>query len=207
MLRAEQEGIAPDTLVERVSAEHRQDFATFRISVDNYLTTHAPENEELTDRALPPARRRAASSAARSSSRPTTQRGRCSCRTVTFAARARICGAPDQYGDSCENCGATYSPLELKDAVSTVSGTRADGARVGASVPEARPLRERAPRRGSPSTSTQRSRASSTSGSRRASRTGTSRATRPTSASASPTSATSSSTSGSTRRLATWRAS
>jgi methionyl-tRNA synthetase len=48
MLRAEQEGIAPADLIMRVSAEHRRDFATFRISVDNYITTHDPENEELT---------------------------------------------------------------------------------------------------------------------------------------------------------------
>src|SRR5690606_35858845 len=50
MLRAEREGISPESLIERVSAEHRRDFDTFRISVDNYLTTHAPENEELTRR-------------------------------------------------------------------------------------------------------------------------------------------------------------
>ena len=48
MLRAEQEGIAPEELIKRVSAEHRRDFATFRISVDNYITTHDAENEELT---------------------------------------------------------------------------------------------------------------------------------------------------------------
>ena len=44
MLRAEQEGIAAEDLIARVAAEHERDFATFRISVDNYLTTHAPEN-------------------------------------------------------------------------------------------------------------------------------------------------------------------
>ena len=48
MLRAEQEGIAPDELIRRVSDAHRQDFETWRISVDNYITTHSPENEELT---------------------------------------------------------------------------------------------------------------------------------------------------------------
>jgi hypothetical protein len=48
MLRAEQEGTRPEALVERVTAEHKRDFATYRISVDNYLTTHSPENEELT---------------------------------------------------------------------------------------------------------------------------------------------------------------
>ncbi|HEX5418739.1 MAG TPA: class I tRNA ligase family protein, partial [Gammaproteobacteria bacterium] len=48
MLRAEQEGIAPEGLIARISAEHERDFKTYRISVDNYLTTHAAENRELT---------------------------------------------------------------------------------------------------------------------------------------------------------------
>jgi methionyl-tRNA synthetase len=122
MLRAEQEGIDPETLVERVTAEHRRDFATFRISVDNYLTTHSPENEELTVeiyRRLARAgfidRRviKQAYDATREMFLPDRYvRGTCP-----------NCGAPEQYGDSCESCGATYSPLDLKDAVSVLSGT------------------------------------------------------------------------------------
>jgi len=123
MLRAEQEGIAPADLITRVSAEHRRDFATYRISVDNYITTHDPENEELTSELY---RRLAA-------------RGFIARRTVKQAydeqrqmflpdryvrGTCPNCGTPDQYGDSCENCGATYSPLDLKDAVSTLSGTK-----------------------------------------------------------------------------------
>ena len=50
--------------------------------------------------------------------------GRCAYAVPEGARFCPNCGAPDQYGDSCENCGATYSPLELKDAVSTVSGTK-----------------------------------------------------------------------------------
>ena len=122
MLRAEQEGVAPDVLVERVTAEHRRDFATFDISVDNYLTTHSPENEELTTGLY---ERLAANGFI----------GRKVIKQAYDAERQMFlpdryvrgtcpnCGAPDQYGDSCENCGATYSPLDLKDAVSTLSGT------------------------------------------------------------------------------------
>ena len=122
MLRAEQEGIAPDVLVERITADHRRDFVTFDISVDNYLTTHSPENEELTTGLY---QRLAdggfigrkvikqAYDAERQMFLPDRYvRGTCP-----------NCGTPDQYGDSCENCGATYSPLDLKDAVSTLSGT------------------------------------------------------------------------------------
>ncbi len=123
MLRAEQEGISAESLIEQVSAEHRRDFETFRISVDNYLTTHAPENEELTTEIY-----RRLDSAGHIGRRVIRQafddekkmflpdryvRGTCP-----------VCDTPDQYGDSCENCGATYSPLDLKDAVSVVSGSK-----------------------------------------------------------------------------------
>jgi methionyl-tRNA synthetase len=122
MLRAEQEGIAPDVLVERVTADHRHDFVTFGISVDNYLTTHSPENEELTTGLYQKLAARSfigrkvikqAYDAERQMFLPDRYvRGTCP-----------NCGTADQYGDSCENCGATYSPLDLKDAVSTLSGT------------------------------------------------------------------------------------
>jgi methionyl-tRNA synthetase len=122
MLQAEREGTSPEALIERVSAEHRRDFATYRISVDNYLTTHAPENEELTTEIY----------------RRLSGRGFIARRTIKQAYDAErqmflpdryvrgtcpVCNSPDQYGDSCEVCGSTYSPLDLKDAVSTVSGT------------------------------------------------------------------------------------
>ena len=122
MLRAEQEGISPEALIERISAEHRRDFATFRISVDNYLTTHATENEELTNELY---RRLAAGGFI---GRKIIKQAYDSERLMFLPDRyvrgtCPACNAADQYGDSCENCGATYSPLDLKDAVSTVSGT------------------------------------------------------------------------------------
>jgi methionyl-tRNA synthetase len=123
MLRAEQEGTTPEALVERVTAEHRRDFATYRVSVDNYLTTHSPENEELTTELY---RRLAAGGLV---TRRTIKQAYDVERQMFLPDRyvkgtCPNCGAAEQYGDSCENCGATYSPLELKDAVSTVSGTR-----------------------------------------------------------------------------------
>jgi methionyl-tRNA synthetase len=123
MLRAEQEGVPPEVLVNRVTAEHNRDFATYRISVDNYLTTHSPENEELTTELF---RRLAAGGFI---GRKTIKQAYDEKRQMFLPDRyvkgtCPNCGAPDQYGDSCETCGATYSPLELKDAVSTVSGTK-----------------------------------------------------------------------------------
>ena len=122
MLRAEREGIAPEVLIERVAAEHARDFATYRISVDNYLNTHAPENEELTTELY---RRLAAGGFI---GRKTIKQAYDEQRQMFLPDRyvrgtCPVCNTPDQYGDSCESCGATYSPLELKDAVSTVSGT------------------------------------------------------------------------------------
>jgi methionyl-tRNA synthetase len=122
MLRAEQEGTTPEALVARVTEEHKRDFATYRISVDNYLTTHSPENEELTTELY---RRLAAGGFI---ARKTIKQAFDEQRQMFLPDRyvkgtCPNCGTPDQYGDSCENCGATYSPLELKDAVSTVSGT------------------------------------------------------------------------------------
>ena len=123
MLRAEKEGIPPETLVARVTAEHARDFATYRISVDNYLTTHSPENEELTTGIY---RRLAAAGFV---ARRTIKQAYDEARQMFLPDRyvkgtCPNCGTADQYGDSCESCGATYSPLELKDAVSTVSGTK-----------------------------------------------------------------------------------
>jgi methionyl-tRNA synthetase len=123
MLRAEQEGTTPDALVARVTAEHKRDFATYRISVDNYLTTHSPENEELTTELY---RRLAAGGFI---ARKTIKQAYDDQRQMFLPDRyvrgtCPKCGAPDQYGDSCEVCGETYSPLDLKDAVSTVSGTK-----------------------------------------------------------------------------------
>jgi methionyl-tRNA synthetase len=123
MLRAAQEGIPPEELIKRVSADHRRDFSTFRISVDNYITTHDPENEELTVELY---RRLAARDLI---ARKTIKQAYDLERQMFLPDRyvrgtCPHCGAPDQYGDSCENCGQTYSPLDLKDAVSTLSGTK-----------------------------------------------------------------------------------
>jgi methionyl-tRNA synthetase len=123
MLAADKEGISAERLIERVSEEHRRDFATYRISVDNYLTTHAPENEELTTELY----RRL--NAARHIGRKVIKQAYDAEKQMFLPDRyvrgtCPVCGAPDQYGDSCENCAATYSPLDLKDPVSVVSGSK-----------------------------------------------------------------------------------
>src|SRR5690606_5169941 len=123
MLRAEREGVSPEALIEHVSAEHRRDFDTFRISVDNYITTHAEENAELTREIY---RRLDAAGHIR---RRTIEQAYDEVRQMFLPDRyvrgtCPVCGKEDQYGDSCERCGATYSPMDLIDPVSVVSGTR-----------------------------------------------------------------------------------
>ena len=122
MLKAQSEGITPETLIRRIHAEHTRDLAEMMIGLDNFGSTHSPENQaicELMYRALREAgyidRRiigQAYDATARMFLPDRYVKGICP-----------ICGAADQYGDSCENCGATYSPADLKNPLSVVSGT------------------------------------------------------------------------------------
>src|SRR5690554_593854 len=121
MLRAEEEGISPEQLIENVHAEHSADFADFLVDFDNFYTTHSEENRELAEQIYQ--RLKAA--------------GHIAVRNVSqyydpekgmFLADRFIkgtcpkCATPDQYGDNCEKCGATYHPTELKDPRSAISG-------------------------------------------------------------------------------------
>lgn len=121
MIKADDKGISPEQLIEQVGKEHLQDFTEFGIVFDNYHSTHSPENEALSS--LLYCRLRDA--------------GHISSREITQAfdpvkkmflpdrfikGECPKCGRQDQYGDNCEACGASYSPSELKNAVSVVSG-------------------------------------------------------------------------------------
>nr|VFK30801.1 MAG: methionyl-tRNA synthetase [Candidatus Kentron sp. MB]VFK34520.1 MAG: methionyl-tRNA synthetase [Candidatus Kentron sp. MB]VFK76800.1 MAG: methionyl-tRNA synthetase [Candidatus Kentron sp. MB] len=121
MLRATDAGISPETLIEQIAREHRADFQDFHIGFDNYHTTHSEENRDYSH--LIYERLRAG--------------GHIAVRTVQHAfdpvekmflpdrfirGECPRCGAKDQYGDSCEACGATYSPSDLKNPLSVLSG-------------------------------------------------------------------------------------
>jgi methionyl-tRNA synthetase len=123
MLRAEAAGVSPERLVAEIAEDHRLDFERFHISVDNYLTTHSPENRELTGEIY--ARLLAAGHIARRTIEQAYDEQKQMFLPDRYVRGAcPVCKAPDQYGDSCENCGATYTPLDLEDPVSVVSGTR-----------------------------------------------------------------------------------
>ncbi len=123
MLRARLEGIDPEALIERMGAEHRRDFHAFDVSFDNYHTTHSPENRQLAGTLYERLRDggHITSRVIRQAYDPEREmflpdrfiKGTCP-----------RCGAAEQHGDSCEVCGATYTPGELGDPVSVLSGAR-----------------------------------------------------------------------------------
>ncbi|HWN06923.1 MAG TPA: methionine--tRNA ligase [Steroidobacteraceae bacterium] len=123
MLKAEAEGITPEALIGRVGAERRADFAAFDIGFDNYYTTHSEENRRLTVR-MYEALVKAGHITRRSVRQAYDEKAGMFLPDRYVKGTCPRCGTPDQYGDSCENCGATYAPSDLIDPVSAVSGTR-----------------------------------------------------------------------------------
>ena len=121
MLKAKNDGITPEQLIESVAQDHRRDFDGFKISFDNYYTTHSDENREFAETIF----------------NRLNESGYISKRTIMQAYDSQEkmflpdrfikgecpnCGKDDQYGDNCENCGATYSPTDLKNPKSVLSG-------------------------------------------------------------------------------------
>jgi methionyl-tRNA synthetase len=123
MLRAQQDGVTPEQLIAQVGAEHRRDFADFGIAFDNFYSTHSEENRRLADDIY--ARLKAAGHIATRTIKQAYDPVKAMFLPDRFIkGECPRCGAADQYGDSCEVCGATYSPTELKNAVSAISGAK-----------------------------------------------------------------------------------
>lgn len=123
MLAAQKQGIAPEDMIAKVREEHLADFTGFGIGYDNYYSTHSPENKKFSQdiyRALK-ANGKIESRVIEQLFDPEKQmflpdrfvKGECP-----------KCHAQDQYGDNCEVCGTTYSPTELINPYSAVSGAK-----------------------------------------------------------------------------------
>jgi methionyl-tRNA synthetase len=122
MLKAQSEGVTPQALIARVHVEHARDLGDMLIGLDNFGSTHSAETEAVCDRMYRTLRaadyidRRIISQAYDESAKMFLPdryiKGTCP-----------VCGTPDQYGDSCENCGSTYTPADLKNPLSVVTGT------------------------------------------------------------------------------------
>lgn len=121
MLKADQQGITPETLIANIKTEHEADFRDFLISHDNYYSTHTEENREFSEQIY----------------RRCRDAGMIEIRSVEqlydpeknmFLADRFIigtcpkCKAENQYGDNCEACGATYAATDLIAPRSAVSG-------------------------------------------------------------------------------------
>jgi len=121
MLRAEQEGITSEALIERVSRSHQADFARFGVKFDNYHSTHSDENRYFSELIYTRLRDKGHIATRDIEQMYDPQKG-------LFLADRFIkgtcpkCHADDQYGDNCEKCGATYTPAELINPVSAISG-------------------------------------------------------------------------------------
>ncbi len=121
MLKAQSEGITPETLVGRIAAERPRYLNGFHISFDNWHSTHSPENIELSQDVYRKLK------AADLISRKTIEQFFDPVKGMFLPDRyikgeCPKCSAKDQYGDSCEVCGAVYAPTELHNPYSTLSG-------------------------------------------------------------------------------------
>ena len=121
MLRARAEDIEPEALIARVWQEHTRDFAGFAIGFDNYHSTHSDENRVCAT-TIYERNRDAGHIARRTISQAYDPVAEMFLPDRFIKGTCPKCGAADQYGDSCEVCGSTYSPTELKNPVSAVSG-------------------------------------------------------------------------------------
>ncbi|EGC17486.1 Methionine--tRNA ligase [Kingella denitrificans] len=121
MLAAEKQGITPEEMIEKTHAEHLADFTGFGIGYDNYYSTHSPENKKFSEQIYLALK----------------ANGKIVGKTINqlFDPEKQMflpdrfvkgecpkCHAQDQYGDNCEVCGTTYSPTELINPYSAVSG-------------------------------------------------------------------------------------
>ena len=123
MLKAKELDVKPEELIQKTYQEHVKDFEDFGIKFDNYYTTHSEENREYSEFIY----------------NSLKDNGDIKSQEIEqfYDESAKMflpdryikgicpkCGAEDQYGDACEECGATYSPTELKNPISIISNTK-----------------------------------------------------------------------------------
>jgi len=122
MLRARDDGVTPEELIARMEKEHRDDYRDFGISFDNYHSTHSEENRAIAEGIF------AALQGGGHIARREIEQSYDAAEKMFLPDRfikgeCPRCGAAEQYGDSCENCGSTHTPAELRNPVSVISGS------------------------------------------------------------------------------------
>ncbi len=121
MLAAEKAGVSPEAFIADIRAGHEADFAGFNFSFDHYHTTHSDENRELAS-LIYTRLRDAGYIAKRSIQQLFDPEKQMFLPDRYIKGTCPTCGTPDQYGDNCENCGATYAPTDLINPYSVMSG-------------------------------------------------------------------------------------
>lgn len=121
MLKARELGTSPEELTERITKEFLRDFSDFGIEFDNYYTTHSPENEALVVEMFEALRETGDIYTKTIEQAYDEQEGMFLPDRFVRGTCPR-CATEDQYGDACENCGATYTPADLIDPISVLSG-------------------------------------------------------------------------------------
>lgn len=121
MLKAQQLGMAPEEMIAQVNKEHQQDFADFNIAFDNYHSTHSDENRVLASDIYLKLRANGYIKS-KSISQLFDPEKSMFLPDRFVKGTCPKCKSPDQYGDNCDACGATYSPTELINPKSAVSG-------------------------------------------------------------------------------------
>jgi methionyl-tRNA synthetase len=115
MISARQAGIKPEQLIEEMYKEHRADFDGFMVEFDNYYSTHSEENKALSELIFERLKR-TGSIVKRNIEQTYCEKCNMFLPDRYIRGVCPRCGAPDQYGDSCDKCGGTYQPTELIDA-------------------------------------------------------------------------------------------
>lgn len=123
MLTASQKGISPEEHIDKIRESHEADFKDFLISVDNYYTTHSPENQKLCEDIFQILKRNKHIEE-REISQAFDQQENLFLADRYIKGTCPNCLAENQYGDNCEACGATYKPTDLINPISVLSGTK-----------------------------------------------------------------------------------
>jgi methionyl-tRNA synthetase len=123
MLKAQSQGVTPEQLIAQVHAEHQRDLSDMLIGMDNFGSTHSAENKALCHR-MYLTQRDAGYIDKRSVRQAYDESAKMFLPDRYVKGVCPVCGTPDQYGDVCENCSSTYTPADLIDPFSVVTGTK-----------------------------------------------------------------------------------
>ncbi|HFC91387.1 MAG TPA: methionine--tRNA ligase, partial [Leucothrix mucor] len=121
MLRAQQEGIEPQELIDKSKGEHQADFADFNVAFDNYHSTHSTENRELSE-AIYLAAKQGGHIMQKVIKQSYDPEANLFLPDRFIKGECPKCHATDQYGDNCDNCGATYATTEVINPYSVITG-------------------------------------------------------------------------------------